>query len=473
MPLLWQECLAAHPGHSYAPVQRYPLTTDPPNRNRNRPVPKLAPMQNSNAKHRVFLFLQGPHGPFFNALGRMLRTAGCDVWRIGFNAGDQVFWRDKAQYLPFRGALTDWPGFLETTCQTKGITDIVLYGDTRPIHAEAIVLAQRLGVQVHVFEEGYLRPYWVTYERGGSNGHSRLMQTDVAQMQTALELSDMEAPLPPSHWGDMRQHVFYGALYHWFVMFWNRKYRNFQPHRALPVTREFQLYLKRLLLMPAQALERRLATRRIRNGGFPYHLALLQLEHDSSFQMHSPFDSMSSFLTEVIAGFAVGAPRHHHLVIKAHPLEDGRSPIRHDLRRLAREHGIQDRVHYVRGGKLAELLNEARTAVTVNSTAGQQVLWRGIPLKVFGAAVYDKIEFTSEQPLAQFFAAPARPDNRAYKDYRRYLLETSQVPGGFYSRSGRRQLLRHVVDMMLSPHDPYDALRHGTAAPRQQLSVVR
>ncbi|OIQ33968.1 MAG: capsule biosynthesis protein CapA [Roseobacter sp. MedPE-SWchi] len=430
-------------------------------------------MQNSNAKHRVFLFLQGPHGPFFNALGRMLRTAGCDVWRIGFNAGDQVFWRDKAQYLPFRGALTDWPGFLETTCQTKGITDIVLYGDTRPIHAEAIVLAQRLGVQVHVFEEGYLRPYWVTYERGGSNGHSRLMQTDVAQMQTALELSDMEAPLPPSHWGDMRQHVFYGALYHWFVMFWNRKYRNFQPHRALPVTREFQLYLKRLLLMPAQALERRLATRRIRNGGFPYHLALLQLEHDSSFQMHSPFDSMSSFLTEVIAGFAVGAPRHHHLVIKAHPLEDGRSPIRHDLRRLAREHGIQDRVHYVRGGKLAELLNEARTAVTVNSTAGQQVLWRGIPLKVFGAAVYDKIEFTSEQPLAQFFAAPARPDNRAYKDYRRYLLETSQVPGGFYSRSGRRQLLRHVVDMMLSPHDPYDALRHGTAAPRQQLSVVR
>ncbi len=430
-------------------------------------------MQNSNAKHRVFLFLQGPHGPFFNALGRMLRTADCDVWRIGFNAGDQVFWRDKAQYLPFRGALTDWPGFLETTCQTKGITDIVLYGDTRPIHAEAIVLAQRLGVQVHVFEEGYLRPYWVTYERGGSNGHSRLMQTDVAQMQTALELSDMEAPLPPSHWGDMRQHVFYGALYHWFVMFWNRKYRNFQPHRALPVTREFQLYLKRLLLMPAQALERRLATRRIRNGGFPYHLALLQLEHDSSFQMHSPFDSMGSFLTEVIAGFAAGAPRHHHLVIKAHPLEDGRSPIRHDLRRLAREHGIQDRVHYVRGGKLAELLNEARTAVTVNSTAGQQVLWRGIPLKVFGAAVYDKIEFTSEQPLAQFFAAPARPDNRAYKDYRRYLLETSQVPGGFYSRSGRRQLLRHVVDMMLSPHDPYDALRHGTAAPRQQLSVVR
>ncbi|WP_027259683.1 capsule biosynthesis protein [Leisingera aquimarina] len=423
-------------------------------------------------KHRSFLFLQGPHGPFFAALGRMLQAAGCDVVRVGFNAGDQVFWRGKDSYFPFTGSQQDWPEVLAGLLQSRGITDIVLYGDTRPIHASAIEAAQQRGITVHVFEEGYLRPYWVTYERGGANGHSRLMQMTVPEMQEALALSDMEAPLPPAHWGDMRQHVFYGALYHWFVMFRNRKYRNFRPHRSLTVTKEFQLYLKRLLLMPAQALERRLAERRIRNGGFPYHLALLQLEHDSSFQMHSPFSSMGEFLEEVIRGFAEGAPRHHHLVIKAHPLEDGRAQVRRTLRRLAREHGIEDRVHYVRGGKLAQLLNEARTAVTVNSTAGQQVLWRGIPLRVFGRAVYGKPEFVSEQPMAEFFAAASRPDSRAYKDYRRFLLETSQVPGGYYSREGRRQLLRQVADMMLADEDPYDALRLGTAAPRQQLRLV-
>ena len=65
--------------------------------------------------------------------------------------------------------------------------------------------------------------------------------------------------------------------------------------------------------MPVQAVERRLATLRIKYGGFPYHLALLQLEHDSSFQKHSPFDTMSDFLELVIDGFAEGAPRHHHL----------------------------------------------------------------------------------------------------------------------------------------------------------------
>ena len=430
-------------------------------------------MSKATVPARVFLFLQGPHGPFFHRLGAMLRRAGAEVWRVGFNAGDRAFWFHPQSYLPFDGSPEDWPARLEALLSEKRVTDLVLYGDTRRIHAEAIAHARARGLTVHVFEEGYMRPYWVSYERGGSNGHSRLMDMGIEEMRTALAQSDMEAPLPPGHWGDMRQHIFYGALYHWFVMFRNRDYRNFRPHRDLNVAQEFRLYLKRLLLMPLHRAERLLETLRIRRGGFPYHLVLMQLEHDASFRQHSPFTSMTEFLELVLEGFAEGAAGLHHLVFKAHPLEDGRAPVRRTIRAAATRLGIADRVHFVRGGKLAQLLNDARTAVTVNSTAGQQVLWRGIPLKVFGQAVYAKPAFVSDQPLAEFFAQPARPDNRAYRDYRRYLLETSQVPGGFYSARGRRQLLRLVVDMMLSPDDPYDALRHGTAAPRQQLRVVR
>lgn len=429
-------------------------------------------MGNATGDQRVFLFLQGPHGPFFHKLGAMLRRTGAEVWRVGFNAGDRAFWFHPKSYIPYRGALPEWKATLAALLDEKRVTDIVLYGDVRPVHAEAVEIAQARGLRVHVFEEGYMRPYWATYERGGSNGHSKLMRMSVADMRRALELSDMEAPLPPAHWGDMRQHIFYGALYHWFVMFRNGDYRNFQPHRSITVVQEFLLYLRRLMLMPFTWADRVAATARIRLGGFPYHLALMQLEHDSSFQKHSPFDTMPDFVKLVIEGFAEGAPGHHHLVFKAHPLEDGRARVRQAIRRCAHEAGVADRVHYVRGGKLAQLLNDARSAVTVNSTAAQQVLWRGIPLKVFGDAVYAKPEFVSTQPLPEFFAAPSRPDNRAYKDYRRYLLETSQLPGGFYSARGRRQLLRQVVDMMLAPDDPYDALRRGTAAPRQQLRVV-
>jgi capsular polysaccharide export protein len=197
------------------------------------------------------------------------------------------------------------------------------------------------------------------------------------------------------------------------------------------------------------------------------------LEHDSSFQMHSPFNTMTEFLDCAIKGFAEGAPRHHHLVFKAHPLEDGRTALKADIRRLATDYGVAKRVHFIRGGKLAGLLNDARSAVTINSTAAQQVLWRGMPLRVFGDAVYDKPEFVSTQPLPEFFAAPTRPDLRAYRDYRRFLLETSQIPGGFYSAAGRRQLLRQVVDLLLSADDPYSAMIAGRAAPRQHLRVVR
>ena len=425
-----------------------------------------------SGQDRRFLFLQGPHGPYFYQLSKMLVAAGCVVWRAGFNLGDRAFWPNSANFIPFRDHPEQWPAAFRGLIAEKAITDIVLYGDTRPIHAAAIAEAQAKGLTVHVFEEGYLRPYWITYERGGSNGHSRLMQMSVPQMQTALLALDMDLPDAPARWGDMRQHMFWGAIYHWFVLagFWD--YRNFRPHRALSVGQEFALYLKRLILLPFHRWERMLATFAIKHGGFPYHLVLLQLEHDASFQMHSPFKSMTEFLAVVMEGFSTGAASHHHIVFKAHPLEDGRLPVAREIRRLARLHNMSARVHFVRGGKLAALLNHARSAVTVNSTAAQQALWRGLPLKTFGAAVYAKPEFVSTQSLADFFTLPTRPDSRAYRDYRHYLLETSQVPGGFYSARGRRELLRQVADMMLQPEDPYDALTAGKAAPRQQLRVV-
>lgn len=421
---------------------------------------------------RRFLFLQGPHGPWFHSLGRLLRAAGAEVWRVGFNLGDRVFWPGPG-YIAFQDSHDHWPATCAGLMERHGITDLVLYGDTRPIHAQAAALARARGITVHVFEEGYLRPYWVTYERGGANGHSPLMRMTVAEMQAALSRVDLDLPDAPATWGDMRQHMFWGALYHGFVALGFRAYRSFRPHRAQSVGQEFALYLRRFLLMPLHRLERRIATFRIRRGGFPYHLAILQLEHDASFRDHSPFASMTDFLALVIRAFASGAPSHHHLVFKAHPLEDGRAPILPTIRRLAREHGLSDRVHFVRGGKLAQLLNDAASAVTVNSTAGQQALWRGLPLRTFGDAVYAKPEFVSSQPLEDFFARPQRPETGAYRDYRHFLLETSQVVGGFYSARGRRRLLRQVADMMLAPEDPYQALTSGKAAPRQKLRLVR
>jgi capsular polysaccharide export protein len=237
------------------------------------------------------------------------------------------------------------------------------------------------------------------------------MQTPVDQMRHALQTSTLETPPGPSHWGDMRQHIFYGAVYHLFLLFFNRAYPNFQGHRNLPVRQKFKKYLRKLLFTLPSLLRRELESRRLHLAGAPYHLVLMQLQHDSAFQAHSPFTTNKEFLDQVLHGFAKGAPRHHLLVIKAHPLEPDSPALHQIVCALAQKHQVMDRVRYVEGGKLAKTLKQARSAVTVNSTAGQQAFWRGIPLKIFGAVIYAKPDFTSQQGRADF--SPPQPDPTA------------------------------------------------------------
>ena len=418
--------------------------------------------------NRKFLMLQGPHGPYFRQLGEMLADAGCDVLRVGFSVGDWHFWRNADTYVPFYGPLDKWDAFFTDLVHTHGITDIVLYGDTKPVHAQAVKIAKSIGLSIHVFEEGYLRPYWVSYERDGSNGNSRLMNMTVDDMRNALASSNIDAIEAPAHWGDMYHHVFYSFVYHAMMLMGNRKYKKMRTHRDTPVRVEFAQAVRQILRTPLRNAVRNIKTRRLLRGGHPYHIVLMQLEHDSAFQKHSSFETMEDFFRVVIRGFAEGAPQHHRLVFKAHPLEFGKTTTKRLLRKIAAEYGVENRVLYIPGQKLGRIMDHARTAITVNSTAAQQALWRGIPLKIFGSAVYDKPEFVSTASIKDFFGAPERPDTTAYRDYRRYLLETSQIAGGFYSSSGRKQLLRQVADMMLSRRDPYDAFEHGELGPRQR-----
>ncbi|MEM9429821.1 MAG: capsule biosynthesis protein CapA [Pseudomonadota bacterium] len=405
---------------------------------------------------QYFLFLQGPHGPFFSQLAGLLAEAGATVHRIGFNAGDAVFWKHRSAYTPFKGKPKEWQQTLAAFLDRTPVTDIVLYGDTRPHHAAARAEAMRRGITVHCFEEGYLRPYWVTYEHGGVNGHSPLMDMSVADMRQQMAGQRQPVPDAPAQWGALWHHVLLGALYHWHVLFRNGAYRDYKPHRSISVWREWALYMRRLLLLPIHGVGRILETRKLLRSGANYHLVLLQLSHDSSFTEHSDFRDIREFIELCCDGFAQGAPRHHRLVFKSHPLEDGREPLRRIIAENAARHGVEGRVLMIRGGKLGPLLDHADTSVTVNSTAGQQVLWRGMPLRVFGRSVYAKPEFVSTQPLAEFFANPKQPDWDAYRDYRQYLLETSQFTGGFYTATGRAEVLRNVVRVMLERLDPYE-----------------
>lgn len=422
---------------------------------------------------RRFLFLQGPHGPIFARLASRLVDTGAEVARVGFNAGDEFFWPGRHRYLPCRESLSEWPDRIGALLDDGGFTDLVCYGSSRPVHRIARAAAAARGLRVHVFEEGYLRPYWITYERGGANADSPLMRLSVAEMARALSGNRTALRPAPDRWGDLRQHMFWGAAYHLALVLGRGRYPAFRSHRSPDPEKEFLLHVRRLAEMPLRRFRRRIAMAELVRGGHPYHVVLLQLAHDANFRDNSPFDSQESFLDLVLRGFARGAPRHHHLVVKAHPLEDGREPLSPLVRRLAGHHGLSDRVHFIGGGKLAGLLDHANSAVTVNSTSAEQVLWRGLPLKALGRAVFNRPEFVSDQSLESFFASPRRPDTGAYAVYRAFLLATSQIPGGFYSARGRSSLLRQLPDLMLRAHDPYTELTNRDAAAPQHIRLAK
>ncbi len=414
------------------------------------------------AQHRHFLFLQGPHGPFFCELGKSLIAAGHQVSRVGFNRGDQQFWPDLSTYIAFTEPMPRWPERIHALLEN--VTDLVVYGDTRRQHATAIEIAKSLGITVHCFEEGYLRPYWITYERGGNNGNSDLMAMGLREMEAVLEASPLQLTPAPAQWGPMWHHTWAGCRYHFNILMRNKDYPNYVSHRSESVRRELRLHIKRLANYPLDSMRRRLRTRQLLNSGAPYHLVLLQLSHDAAVQDHSDFSSMLEFTEYCIAEFAKSAPKHHMLVLKAHPLEDCREPIEAHALKIAAERGIAGRVAYIQGGKLGPLLDRARSTVTVNSTAGQQALWRGLPLKSFGRGVYCRPELTSSQSLQAFFAQPDAPDRAAYGIFRQFLLETSQISGGFYTRTGRANARRQVIDRMLAPADPYTMrMKSGSA----------
>lgn len=429
-------------------------------------------MDQAPAPQRRFLFLQGPHGPFFFRLAEALQANGASVLKVGTTRGDRLYWRDGSTYLGIEHTGDGWFERVRTLIDEQQITDLVIYGTTRPFHAQAIKAAESKGLRIHVFEEGYIRPHWITYERGGSNGTSRLCDIDLRHMEQALEQSDRAQPDVADRWGDLRAHMFHGALYHAAILTSKAGRRGAPTHRDISVRREAYLALRRFLLLPWHALERFIATTRIRTGGFDYHVVLMQLAHDANFLHFGPFQSAEDFLEHVISAFAENAAPDEHLVLKEHPLEDDRARVRACVRDLVKKHGLRGRANYVSGGKLARLLDGARSTITVNSTAAQQAMWRGLPILALGDAVYSKPGLTSDQTVAAFFQNPEPPDAQSYEIFRAFLLATSQFPGSFYSTAGRKRLIPSLVAPLLADDDPYDRIMARAATHTQQSGTT-
>ncbi len=389
---------------------------------------KLAP-----ARRRGFLFLQGMATRFFERLGRTLADRGHAVHRVNFNGGDRAFWRLPGA-VDFGGREHEWPEFLERLVVGRGISDIILFGDCRPLHRAAIRFAETRLLRLHVVEEGYLRPDWITFEEGGVNGHSSLPRDPGWYRERARSLPAWQDPPPVP--GSFRRRAVEDVLFTMASMAGVWRFPYYATHRPYHQLIEYAGWLRRLALKRQAERRAAAAIEGLPDGPDPLFFFPLQLDCDYQVRVHSPFRAMHLAIEHVLSSFAAHAPRAARLIVKLHPLDSGLVDWTALTGHLAVELGIADRVTVLDGGDLGKMLTRKPAVVTVNSTVGSLALACGLPVIALGKAVYDIAGLTFQGELREFWTAPTPPDAALFDAFRRVLAARCLIPGSFFNETG-------------------------------------
>ncbi|RVT41203.1 capsular biosynthesis protein [Sphingobium algorifonticola] len=390
--------------------------------------------------------LQGPPGPFFCLLGERMRSLGATVHRINFNGGDRIDWPGEGA-IDYRGSPQRWPRFFDHFLRDKGITDIMLFGDCRPMHRAAHGMAKLRNVNIHVFEEGYIRPDWVTMELDGVNGHSTLPKDPQWFLRQASLLPPVPDLPPITASFNRRVRDSYRYFHHVVTQCW--RFPHYRSHRPGSVLVEGIRWAWKLGITN-RFVARRTAQALARIEGRRYFLFPLQLSSDYQIREHSPFPDMTSAVHYVLDSFEQHAPADTMLLIKEHPLDAGTTIWSHFIAREARRRGLADRIVHVAGGDLALLAEQSAGMVTVNSTSGTFALAAGVPVKVLGDAIYDVPGVTDQGLLDGFWGAPQQPDGRTWRAFQRVLQNGCLIRGGFASQSGVELLIAAVLERLVT-----------------------
>ncbi|BAP88384.1 capsule polysaccharide biosynthesis protein [Burkholderiales bacterium GJ-E10] len=398
---------------------------------------------------RHAVFLQGMPSPFFSRIAERLRAHGWRTTRINLCIGDRLFWRG-GDVVDYRGTPGHWPAFLDDFFAAQGVTDLLLLGEQRRYHREAVGLAHGRGIRVTVTDFGYLRPDWITFERDGMSGGSRFPRDPAA-------IRALAARCPQPDWarryteGAVRMaradlgYNLANLLLGWLHPHYRRSDMR-PPTLVYTPASAWRLWTNARVRPRMEAFVQGLIA-----SGRRYYVFPLQLDFDFQIVAYSPFSSIEESIDLVVASFARHAPADAELVLKEHPWDPALHDWAHAMQARAREHGVESRVHYLRGGNLDELIRGSDGVVTVNSTSGLRALQLGCPVQVLGQAVYDIAGLTFAGGIDAFWTQAAPPDPQLLADALRALAGTVQIRGAFFHDDGLDCAVTEAVQRLL--HD--------------------
>jgi capsular polysaccharide export protein len=404
------------------------------------------------------LFISAPFGPFFRRAAEALSQRGHEVWRVVWDGGD--FIESPLSYqLVYRGGASLEEDFLRRVLRDKHITTVITYNDTSRRNRIALKLARELGIHRYVLENGYLRPHWITLEREGVNGYSRLPKDP--EFYESFEASFVEPVIFPV---SMRDHV-RNTIKHFAASIAFSPFLSFDTrYYGHSLWRQARHYAKEYFWRIAHTERDKAAeiAKRKKNEAPKVFVVLLQKPGDAQLCVHSQYDRNRPFLTEVCESFVRHAPKSAILVVKQHPYDYGVERLPAFFKALVIRLGIGDRAYYFRKTSIDIVLDQSDGLVTVNSTGGLSAVVRGLPVLCCGHAIFNMAGLTFRGGLDQFWHEASPPDALAVRRFINYLQTHSQINGGFH----------HPVGMELAANALSLIINENSLAPHHELAYA-
>jgi capsular polysaccharide export protein len=428
-----------------------------------------------------FLFVGAPFGPFFRALAKDIERRGGTVWRVVSQGGEFLETPRRCRLL-FRGG--NWPAFIRQAMIRRRIDAVVTFNDTLPRNRTALDMAASLGLHSFVLENGYLRPFWVTLERDGVNGFSRLPRDPHVYLDPVYRNSQ-----PATHRqfaARLRPHVINTTM-HFAAAIAMRPVLGFDTrYYGDSICRQAIGYIGEACWRASHSEANKLrAITALASKGRKIFLCLLQKPGDGQLLIHSRHRGNRAFLGEVITSFASHAPPEAVLVVKQHPLDYAIERSGRNVETLVAQHGLEGRVIYLRKTSIDKITPFASAVLTINSTAGLATIVLEKPVICLGRSFYSIPGLTFQGPLHAFWAEARPPDPQLTRGFVAFLMATSQINGGFHTRSARALLTPRLADRLIegvsqevpprlaSVTAASYAERHVAPSPRPELAAPR
>lgn len=387
-----------------------------------------------------YLLLQGPMGPFFNDMAEWLESQGREAANVIFNAGDRFYCR-KRKYFTYRQIPNEFPHWLKETWQEYPFDTILCFGDCRQLHQAAKRWAQAKGIRFLAFEEGYLRPHFITLESGGVNAYSSLPREPEFYRHLPLQPELEVQCLKPS----TKLRIWHAMWYYLISWIYQAQFPQYQHHKVFSPWYEAKCWIRagwrkqwyrykerHVMSLLKTTLDKR------------YFLAILQVYNDSQIRNHSPYKDVRNYINDVMFSFSKKASPTDFLVFKHHPMDRGHRLYAPLIKKLSKQYGVSNRVIYVHDLPMPRMLSHSKAVITINSTAGISALIHNKPLKVMGRALYDIKGLTFQGHINQFWGTSFKPDAKLFKTFSMYLRANTQINAVFYGRKSP-ELIQYQV----------------------------